>query len=64
MKKMIFIRLTLTLPLLGTLALPEARAVINLRVVDHAGTAVSGFRWHKETPAQKDLPTAPFPICL
>ena len=39
------IRLALALPLLGALAMTDAQAAINLTVVDHAGVAVSGFRY-------------------
>lgn len=56
------IRLSLALPLLGALAMTEAQAAINLTVVDHAGTAVSGFRYlvetdstHPTTPGVRDV---------
>ncbi len=56
------IRLALALPLLGALALTEAQAAINLTVVDHAGTAVPGFRYlvetdstHTTTPGVRDV---------
>lgn len=56
------IRLALALPLLGAMAVPEAQAAINLTVVDHAGTAVPGFRYlvetdstHPTTPGVRDV---------
>ncbi|MEQ1637895.1 MAG: SdrD B-like domain-containing protein [Methylococcales bacterium] len=51
------IRLALALPLFGVLTLTEAQAAINLTVVDHAGAAVSGFRWLVETDSSH--PTTP-----
>ncbi|MEQ1740427.1 MAG: SdrD B-like domain-containing protein [Methyloglobulus sp.] len=56
------IRLALALPLLGALAMTDAQAVINLTVVDHAGTEVPGFRYlvetdstHPTTPGVRDV---------
>ncbi len=56
------VRLALALPLVGVLAMAEAQATINLTVVDHAGTAVPGFRYlvetdstHPTTPGVRDV---------
>lgn len=52
------IRLALALPLLGALAMTEAQAAITLNVVDHAGAAVSGFRYLVETDSTHPASTA------
>ncbi|MEQ1558972.1 MAG: hypothetical protein ABL933_08575, partial [Methyloglobulus sp.] len=56
------VRLALALPLVGVLAMTDAQAGINLTVVDHAGTAVPGFRYlvetdstHPTTPGVRDV---------
>jgi hypothetical protein len=44
--------------MLGALAMPEAQAAITLNVVDHAGVAVSGFRYLVETDTTNLASTA------